>query len=347
MSCFVPSLRRAALTLLTFAAAALLGAGALAAPASAEIRSGVASDPVDVPTDINGVPSSADIESVRASYDTAGTLTLIATFFQPVGRYNVSWGVAGSNCSVSTEAGGGAFASADPSSGTGTLSVTGFSGFVPATVSVSADRRAVMLEATHPVLANRAFGCIYSTSSSFTGSRHYDSGCSCFTTVYDMDAAPALQLSSSTPIEKVIAPPPAPATPDVGGDTPDPAPTTKPKPACGDGVDNDGDGTIDMGDWGCATKADASEVLTNVPTLSLAVAGEYARDALRAKYKAIWKSGTKRKVACSRRTASRVACRVSWVRRTKSYRGTVTVARTRQGERVLKTTLIRVKARRR
>jgi hypothetical protein len=228
------------------------------------------------------------------------------------------------------------------------VSVTGFTGLVPATVTVSQDRRAVMLEATHAVLANRPFRRVWSTSTWFSGSRHYDSSCSCWTTIYDLDEVEPFGLTDTNPITKVVPPPPPTAdpTPAPDGTQPNGSSPAR-KPACSDGIDNDGDGTIDVAeDWGCDSKSDDSETLTRTPTLSLAAAAQTSGSALRKKFGRRIKAGKHRKVSCSRISRTKVRCRVRWDHSARRYSGTTTVTRSRDGERVFSRTKIAVRSRR-
>lgn len=311
--------------------AGLFAFSALTPTARAEVRGAVLADPQDQPASIDGVPHGADVESMRVQYDPSGTVTAVARFFGPTaGDYrflftlttgNAQNPCAGTTGPPGTTAYGGTYTrSSSSDTPMGYLGLSDLTGDIPATVTISADKREVMVEATHPALANRDYTCANGETISDT-SAYYSRACNCIRRAVDYDDVPFFALVGGQAISKVVAPPP-------------PAPPAKTQ--CADGLDNDSDGQIDAADdWGCVNQADNDERLTTTPLLPAADAKAAARAALRGRYKTVYTSGRSKRTACRRRSAQVFRCEVSWVRNGRRYAGTATITRARRGEDVV------------
>ncbi len=149
----------------------------LAPAAAAETRTGAAADPQDQPAALSGLPK-PDIQEINVAYDTAGTLSVAATFFAPLNA-SASGGkqleIKVGSAFTTTEIAGTLFASCDsfhpgdvtattdlttsPFPSTGLMTVAGFDGALTATRLLSADGRQVTITATHPALADRDYRC--------------------------------------------------------------------------------------------------------------------------------------------------------------------------------------------
>jgi hypothetical protein len=104
-----------------------------------------------------------------------------------------------------------------------------------------------------------------------------------------------------------------------------PAPT---RPQCRDGRDNDGDGAIDHpNDEQCVGRGDKSEAPDPVPGLTLAATRRYVRLALQDEFGGAFTNGGWKTIRnCSRVSRIRLKCRrVSWSIGDSAYRGWVTI----------------------
>jgi hypothetical protein len=140
------------------------------ASASAEVRSGSVTDPTDATLHQNVDGTSyrdQDIQRITASYDTAGSITMVFYFLDPVptstpdelsaslskdicsGRAYAPAGSAGVTVRPSSRSGDSAF-----------VTVSGYGGSIQATRTLSADHRAIIVHASAAVLANRDYTCV-------------------------------------------------------------------------------------------------------------------------------------------------------------------------------------------
>lgn len=310
-------------------AVALAAFGVTASAASAEIRSGSASDPMDMPASIDGVSESSDLEAAWLEYDTAGSITAVYRFYRPLPD-ETSLGVggqirSGERCDLTFAPGsrayinialrqrvGGPSGPQVPMSGSVTLE--GVDGEIAGAVTISADRRDVMIEASHPMLANRDYRCAYANSSSFVP-RYWSLACGCFIYTELRDSVEErIVLAGSDRIPRVIPAAPAPVQPPSGPKVvPAPAPEgTTPRPR-------------------------------KIETLPQRVAVREVRSALTAKFGAAFRSGTRKSVRCARRSPLAFDCHVRWNRPGKRYTGTVKVTRYRKGTRTLHRRVVAVR----
>lgn len=108
-----------------------------------------------------------------------------------------------------------------------------------------------------------------------------------------------------------------------------------PQPACSDGVDNDGDGQVDLQDWGCTDVNDNFEQLDAAgPLLTVADAKEYARRKLRQRFGTNFSSRTGYAITCGRTLRRQMICQTKWTVGSRRYRGPVRVTLTAIGENV-------------
>ncbi len=353
-----------------------------AVPASAELRTAAQSDPQDQTPSLENEPSPSDIEQVRISYDSGGTLALTMRFFRSVPAssiYNVSWtveaGTAGGGCSYSSAQGARVHGFTGVSdTNYASMSVSGYTGSMAATRLLSADRRELTIQATHATLANRDFRCA-SAQTSFPDKYGHcgNRDCTYFAYSYTADDVPSFYFDGFAPTP---APPPVPTSSGAGSPTPrgptaqcddgqdndgdgdtdyildddcdsrsDDSEASPPEPQCSDGKDNDADGQKDEEDWGCDSQEDNDERLTHVPTLTSTDARQFAKKALRAKYGRAFTSNKAYKRTCVPISRSRFQCRVSWLASAGRYSGIVKVWQTRSGEEVMWHTKVRVKRR--
>jgi len=322
----MPPHTRAVLTRVLRTALAALAALLVIAPAAfAETRTGAASDPQDQPENLNG-PRKPDIEQVRVSFDTAGSINAVIRFYEPIGQsasgYKFEVVVAEAEAADSYFAGqcksySGAriFGFISSSSTAASMTVTGYDGTASVPQSISADGREIMLATSHGALAGKDYRC--STAEVYVpdeyGHCNYD--CSRILYRYTYDTVDTFYFGGFHP------------------------------PACNDRIDNDGDGKADHlnGDPGCTSAGDTDETDpppasapkspapsdgdtdAAVETLTKADATSYARSALRQKFKANYRSGYARRVSCGRRTRLSFGCKVSWVVGDLAYWGTVRI----------------------
>lgn len=148
--------------------------------ARAEIRTAHVADPADAQPSVSGRPSQPDIEEVIATYDSAGSLSITARFYNAFSAVDTSenfdfwasFGVStGSDRSWEPGTCSASFGPGDVHgqhhvfSSVGTVffdraSVTGYSGYLSFSRVVSPDQRSVTISATSPVLAGRDFRCL-------------------------------------------------------------------------------------------------------------------------------------------------------------------------------------------
>lgn len=209
-----------------------------ATSASAEVRGGTGSDPRDVPEAVSG-GRQPDIESVRVSYDSAGTLSATVRLFEAWTQTsqiypNVGISVGSSSspysygCSTSGHGDVSMLGYLDPSSySKGAASLWGYDGSIPAERTFSADGRETTYTVTAPQLAGRNYIC-----ATFISLFRSDpdghcspslSNCERISYRYTGDTADEFFFDGHTPA----------------------------RPACDDGVDNEGDGKVDVADPDC------------------------------------------------------------------------------------------------
>jgi hypothetical protein len=140
--------------------------------ASAEVRSGSVTDPADATLHQNVDGTShrdQDIQRVTASYDTAGSITMTFYFLDPVPDETEDALQAfvpaaptsyGSSC-WGSDTPGTALLTVFPTSGPSAIvTLDGYDGSIRATTTLSADHRAITVQASAAVLANRAYTCV-------------------------------------------------------------------------------------------------------------------------------------------------------------------------------------------
>jgi hypothetical protein len=112
---------------------------------------------------------------------------------------------------------------------------------------------------------------------------------------------------------------------------PPPRPT---KPACSDRIDNDSDGQLDLRDWGCNTRLDNSERLTQTPTLHRGEAVRLLKTALRRRFKASYRAGYGKRHRCTRASRTAFGCKLGWVVGDLVYDGRARISQRRRGQQV-------------
>ncbi len=175
---------------------------AMAPAAGAEIRTLTVQDPPDgIPT-VSGVPDNPDIKQVDVRYDTGGSLTLTLTFYHAldaidrsrnykfVGNFDLGEGYPDSLSPGNCRAGGQTADIYAQHNVIGTFydqaEVSGYSGYLTFTNTLSADKKTITLTASSPVLAGRNYRCLeYTlharTYSSITNlNSDYDASCDCW-----------------------------------------------------------------------------------------------------------------------------------------------------------------------
>lgn len=210
----------------------------LVGSASAEVRSGSVTDPVDskLHRNVDGTSyRDQDIQRVTTSYDTAGSISMTFYFLDPVPESTEDQLGATIDCNYVqgdlAEAALSVIADASGSrSGFAIMLINGYEGAIPTTRSLSADHRAITVRASAPILANRAYGCVNFVSLWHMYEDFHCESYGCFetskattdeTSNFDLDAATA-------PI-----PPPAAEAAEVPSATPGPMVNASPAdPRC-------------------------------------------------------------------------------------------------------------------
>jgi hypothetical protein len=307
----------------------------LAAPASAEIRGGVADDPADATPTVSGVPNNLDISRVRVSYDTAGALSITVNFHHSPAALDLSQNYAflaafslgrPSDNTVNAYCNTGITGTHHVFSNRVTFldraTISGLDGYLNFARTSSPDGREVTISATSPALANRDLRCLdyalyarrYSSASNLNSD--YDSVCDCWYVSLRLDDAGDPGLSFPTIW--------------FNGFKPQPPPQAPPPSACSNRIDDDDDGFRDMRDPGCENAEDTSEE-NPAPRLSGRAARRDVLDALGYKLGAKFRNRRAYKTHCvtDEQNARRavVACRVSWLHKRYRFRGWVTIIR--------------------
>ena len=208
----------------------------VAAPvASAEVRTAAIPDAPDgIPT-VSGIADNPDISQITVHYDTAGSLTLIVSFYNSIdaidksrnykfwGRFSLGEGSAGAFNPAACWAGGKPGDLYGQHNVVGSFydrsSVNGYNGYLNFTNSVSADKRTIVLTATSPVIANRNYRCIeYSLyartySSIYNLYSEYDEGCDCWYLSSKLDTIGADSILAPGVWFPGFQPPPPPPPP--------------------------------------------------------------------------------------------------------------------------------------
>jgi len=220
-------------------------AGWAAIPAHADVRAGQAADARDVPESING-PRQPDIETVRVVYDTAGSLTVGVRLFEPwpdttridpnfemyVGS---SWAPYSYNCTSSTTGDVSLLGNLDPDGAPGTAGLLGYDGTLPLERTFSPDRRTTTFRFSTPQMAGRGYVCatrigLY-TSDPYGHCSPSPANCERISYRYTGDQTSDFNFDGFAPV----------------------------RPACDDGLDNEGDGQIDVADRNCSSSQGTSE----------------------------------------------------------------------------------------
>ena len=138
---------------------------AVASEASADVRSSSIDDPRDTPVDVNGNYNHQDVQQVRVSYDTAGTLTVTVRFFAPVPpspsyrSFELTLGSGLDGCTGDGADASMSFGATQANGSSNSVRIRNLEGSIPVTRTVSADGYEITATATHPALANRAYKC--------------------------------------------------------------------------------------------------------------------------------------------------------------------------------------------
>jgi Excalibur calcium-binding domain len=107
------------------------------------------------------------------------------------------------------------------------------------------------------------------------------------------------------------------------------------RPACSDGIDNDGDGTTDARDWGCDGPDDPSETLDAAgPFLTVAQGREFLRQKLRQRFGTKFANRRSYGVVCRRTLRRQLVCDVKWRVGNRRYQGPTRVTLVARGEAV-------------
>lgn len=181
--------------------------------ASAEIRTAHAADPADAMPTISGVPNNPDIAAVVVSYDTAGSITITASFYNAFNTLDTSenfgfWGDFSITESGESYGGDTSYCFGTSTSGlygqhhvysNGSVtfnnegSIGGYSGKLPFTRTEGADHKSVTISASSPALANHDWKCLnYSlharTHASISNPySEYGAGCDCWYVNRELD----------------------------------------------------------------------------------------------------------------------------------------------------------------
>lgn len=230
--------------------AGLLCFGVGAGTASAEVQSFVVSDPRDAPPRLDNGPNPIDIEQIRVTYDSAGSVQATVRVYEPWAQTNryadtidvrlgTRYDGVDDQSRFCSEVGTGdvtIIGGFEDDEVNGSLFIGGLEGLLLAPRAVSADGHELTFTVASPHLANRAFACATISLIDYGG--EHCSGWHCSATSNVEDTALAF-------------PPPPPPT----------APTPPPSaaPACANGRDDDGDGWRDTSDPGCRGRRNGAD----------------------------------------------------------------------------------------
>lgn len=281
----------------------------LPATAWAYSREGFAQDSRDQPLNVSG-PNRADLESFFVTYDSAGSLTVIWKFYEPIpsdegflsfsaivgsrkllGSPKTCEGVSSSTQGDLSIRGAYGLSFESPKLPRATASVSGYDGRLSSTGSMTPDRREITITFADPVLVNRDYRCADASGGEDNGDS-LDGG--------------ALYFAGFRP------------------------------PECSDEEDNDADGRtdigfdvdfdgdIDNGDPGCrGDPRRDSEIDPTLPAMGKGLAVDVARNVIKRKFK----GARSLKITCRLNGRIKAGCLVKWRLREMPYRGRITVTR--------------------
>lgn len=241
--------------------------------ALADVSTASIDDAADAEPTVNGRPTNPDVSNVSATYDSAGSIVITASFFNNVNDLDTSQNYAffsnfavgtadtsGSEPRCSTSAQGSLVAGQHHVYGAGSFRfydqayVTGYDGVLTFQRTAAPDGRQITITASNANIANRTYDCLtYSLSARRRSTveninSRYDEWCDCWYVAPTLDVVGDKESSSSAAVIWFAGRKPP------------------PKPACSDGKDNDGDGKSDfnasyptVGDPGCTSAADTDE----------------------------------------------------------------------------------------
>lgn len=207
--------------------------------AQADLRYGVVADPRDTPDALSGLRQ-PDIESIHVQYDSVGSLVVSARFFEPLRSdaspdYDIKIKVGSSANSTACEAGNPGdveiSSSLHPAGGFNRLTMIGLDGSLAPSRSLSADGMELTLTTTATQLAGRSYMCALGGVFEWDRDGHCVDGCAFIGYWYTRDQVSEFFFAGFAP----------------------------PIPACADGLDNDGDGQIDLDDSYCLRSSDGRE----------------------------------------------------------------------------------------
>lgn len=234
------------------------------APGTAMAGQVRADDPADGQATVSGKPSAPDVSRLELDYDPTGSITLTVRFHAALDTIDTAQNYAfysnftvghtyrnnkRYSCGTSTagDVSGQHHVLGSSITFFDQATVQGFDGLLQFTRTVAADKRSITITGSSPVLAGRSYDCAtYVLRGRRRGpaenlNTRYDEHCNCwyFATDYDL-------VGERSPVDfgaplyfEGYAPPSI--------------------PACDDGVDNDGDGAVDILDPGCADANGPSE----------------------------------------------------------------------------------------
>lgn len=263
-----PESRRSVLLLLVALALAIAFSAALVANADAAPITGGTDDAFETPPNVDGIARYPDLARVDASYDPAvGRITFTVRTHQAVspvwtgllashGVWTVSQathtpGTYRYRCPMTPTTGVGGSMLLQSQSASfrepTDASIAGFDGRVAVVQPAETDGIHFMAEATNPNLIGRSYNCFsfrvvsyYRSSPEVLASR-YRADCDCWVTSRVNDVAGEPTINSNAQGSWDVW--------DHGIALGTPFP---PLPVCADGIDNDGDGKVDLSDPDCA-----------------------------------------------------------------------------------------------
>ncbi|MEI2702124.1 MAG: hypothetical protein V9E83_06950 [Baekduia sp.] len=242
-----------------------LTALAVVSPNSAEaaVRTATLDDARDVRLSISP-PNMPDLRQLSVSYDDAGTVTVTVSFFEDTRSLPSAWHAtevswilgraSGTDCDyIAYPESKGYFTGRIGINGTGSAQLSGFEGkLTPTSFSWSPDHLTATAVFSNPNLAGRDYQCVtpgFTTWVRSTASNPYSNygvGCDCWYvgSSQDGDALEKFWFAGLEPASR-----PAPSAP------------AQAVTVCTNGVDDDGDGVMDLLDPGCkGEKGGASEI---------------------------------------------------------------------------------------